>query len=299
MKRKSTSDSSSPNYTFTTASISSYSLTALEGSTQIFTITLTPSAGYSFTSTTNVALYPGTSGSLFCNSGDVTVTQTGASINDSGELVLTLTDSDFSNDGGTTSYLNFVGNAVAATTYTGISVKRSTTGFNGNTSSSWSDVTVYIPGTSSTLANTTTLYSSSSGGGANAGWYAQTTSGVWAYRYWTGSSFSGPTLTGVGTAPGSWTQLSSTGNFANHNIGSAPYGVTNNLCNSNQKVYNKVNLIWSTVSETTISSLTTSSAIVWVVGANSYSGSYAPINFTLDSTYGSGYTRLPSTDGLC
>jgi hypothetical protein len=297
VSRKSESDSSSGNYTITVGS--TYTLTALEGSTQVFTITLTPSAGYSFTNTTNVALYEfEENGSIFGQSTDSTVTQTGASINGSGQLVLTLTDSDFSNIGGTTSYLIFVGNSVAATTYNSINVKRSNSGFSGNTSSAWADTQVFIPGSSSTLANTNTLYANSSGtSDAGAGWYAQTLSGAWTYRYWTGNSFSGPTLTGVGTAPGSWTPLNG-GTFSNYKVGSAPYGASNNICNSTVSVSNKANGVWATTSESVIDAMTTSSATVWVVGTNSGIG-YSPVNFTSDSTYGVGYFRKTGTDGLC
>ena len=297
VSRKSTGDGSSGNYTFTP--VANYTLTALEGSTQEITITLTPSAGYSFTSTTNVDLYDSEeNGPIGGLSTDGSVEKTGASINGSGQLVLTLTVTGFSNTGGTTSYLIFVGNSVAATTYNQINVKRSNSGFNGNTSSAWEDTQVFIPGSSSTLANTNTLYANSSGNvKAAEGWYAQTSSGTWTYRYWTSNSFSGPTLTGVGKAPGSWTLLNG-GTFSNYKVGSAPYGPSNNICNSTVSVSNKANGVWATTSESVIDAMTTSSATVWVVGTNSGIG-YSPVNFTSDSTYGVNYFRKTGTDGLC
>jgi hypothetical protein len=289
--RKSTSDSSSPNYTSTVGG--TYTLTGIQGSSQTFTITLTPNSGFSFTSTTNVALYPGTSGSLFGFNGDDTVTQTGAAINGSGQLVLTLTDSNFNTGhSGNFSYLNIVGNAVGSTTGTGISVSRSTTGFSGTSSSAWSAATVFINPSFNNLSDATQLFATNQmSTNAQAGWYAQNISGSgWCYRYWTGSGFSSININGVSNSPGSWYDISMTNTSLYGTVGQTMYSnSTNNACTSPTSPNDiATNKIWSTTSD--LDSLTAGQAH-WAVGAAS--GSNAPVNFTdAGSTYGSGYISV-------
>jgi hypothetical protein len=286
----SSNSSTSVNYTINNPEIQTYTVYTQPG-VVTWDLTLIPKSGYQFTSTTNVAIY--TSGAIGGNTPDASVGQTDAVLS-GGNLVLSFSDSAMAAGN---SYVMLVGDAVATTTYTGVSMKRSTNGFNGNTSSAWSDVTVYTPG-GDNLVTTTTLYSSSSGGAATAGWYAQNFfSALWAYRYWTGSSFSGPVLSGMTTAPGSWKSLTSFG-FGAYKIGAAPFGSSNNICNSSVSISNKANGLWSTATEAVIDDQTTSSATIWVVGTNSGTGS-APVNFTSDSTYGANYFRNTDTIGLC
>ena len=286
----SSNSSTAVNYTINNPAIETYTVYTQPG-VVTWNLTLIPKAGYQFTSTTNVALY--TAGAIGGNTGDASVTQTNAVLS-GGNLVLSFSDSAMAAGN---SYLLFTGDAAATTTYTGVSMKRSTNGFNGNTASAWSNITVYTPG-GNNLVTTTTLYSSSSGGAATAGWYAQNFfSALWAYRYWTGSSFSGPVFSGMTTAPGSWTLLNG-GTFSNYKIGSAPFGASNHICNSIVSVSEKVNGIWATTSESVIDAMTTSSANVWVVGTNSGTG-YTPVNFTSDSTYGVNYFRKNGPEGLC
>jgi hypothetical protein len=287
VSRKSTSDSSSGNYTFTVGS--TYTLTGLEGSTQTFTITLTPSSGYSFTSTSNVALY--TTG-IFGTTPDASVTQTSASINSSGQLVLTLTDSDLQNTGSTVSYLQFVGNAVASSTGTGISVSKSTVGFSGTSSSGWTSSTVYISATETNLSNATALKSVSDlSTNAQTGWYAQNIAGSgWCYRYWTGTGFSTLIITGSSTAPGSWYDISTTSTAIYGTVGRIMYANgTYNACSSS-KTPNEVatTKIWASVSDLDNLSSGQSAFAIGVA-----SGSNAPIDFTNSgSTYGSGYISV-------
>lgn len=288
VSRKSTSDSASGNFTFTVGS--TYTLTGIEGSTQVFTITLSPNSGYSFTSTTNVSLY--TSGSIFGISGDTSVTQTGASINGLGQLVLTLTDSDLQNTGSSLSYLNFVGNAVGSTTGTGISVSRSTSGFSGTSSSAWSSFTVYIAPSANNLSDATQLYGSSAmNTSPSPGWYAQDILGYgWCYRYWTGSGFSGINMTEVSVSPGSWYDISYTSTITSGTVGQIMY-ISNsyNVCSSTTQP-NEIatNKIWSTTSD--LDSLT-SGQTHWAVGDTI--SSYAPVDFTdAGSPYGSGFISV-------
>lgn len=287
VSRKSTSDSSAGNYTFTVGS--TYTLTGIQGSTQTFTITLTPSAGYSFTSTTNVALY--TTG-IFGVTPDASVTQTSASINSSGQLVLTLTDSDLQNTGSTISYLQFVGNAVGSTTGTGLSVSKSTVGFSGTSSAGWTSNTVYISPSQTSLANATALYSTDAlSSNAGTGWYAQNIAGSgWCYRYWTGSGFSSISITGSSTAPGSWYDISATsmaiyGTVGNIMYANGTYNTCSSTVNPNDVATTK---IWATVSD--LDNLTTGQS-AFAIGAAS--GSYAPVDFAYaNSTYGGGYISV-------
>ena len=286
VSRKSTGDSASGNFTFTVGG--TYTLTGIQGSSQTFTITLTPSSGYSFTSTTNVSLY--TSGSIFGVSGDTSVTQTGASINGSGQLVLTLTDSDLQNTGSNFSYLNFVGNAVGSTTGTGISVSRSTTGFSGTSSSAWSAFTAYIAPSANNLSDATQIYGSSAmNTSPSAGWYAQSLSSGWCYRYWTGSGFSSFMMTGVSVSPGSWYDISSTSTVTTGTVGQIMYGnATYNVCSSTTQPGEIATKIWSTTSD--LDSLT-SGQTHWAVGHGT--SSYTPVDFTdAGSPYGSGYISV-------
>lgn len=289
---KSTSNSSAGNYTFTVGS--TYTLTGIQGSSQTFTITMTPSSGYSFTSTTsNVILY--TAGTIHGTSSiDISVTQTSAAINGSGQLVLTLTDSDLQNAGGSSlSYLQFVGNAVASSTGTGISVSRSTSGFSGTSSSAWSSQTVYIASSENNLSDASQIYTSNSGGlsgSPTTGWYAQNISGGWCYRYWTGSGFSSINMTGVSSAPGSgWYDITTTDTAAIGTVGRYPYGNTYHSCNSSTNPIDiATNKIWATTSDL---DLLTSGQTHWAVGAAS--GSHAPVDFSnAGSPYGSGYISV-------
>jgi hypothetical protein len=285
---KSTSNASSGNYTFTVGT--TYTLTGIQGSSQIFTITMTPSLGYSFTSTSNVALY--TAGAIHTTYAiDTSVTQTSAAINGSGQLVLTLTDSDLQNTGSSTSYLQFVGNAVASSTGTGISVSRSTSGFSGTSSSAWSSQTVYISSSENNLSDATQLYGSSAMNTSPiAGWYAQNISTGWCYRYWNGSGFSSINMTGISNSPGSWYDISTTNAAAIGTVGqimysSASYNACNSTTNPNDIATTK---IWATTSD--LDSLT-SGQTHWAVGVAS--GSHAPVNFTdAGSSYGSGYISV-------
>lgn len=287
VSRKSTSDSSSGNYTFTVGS--TYTLTGIQGSTQTFTITLTPSSGYSFTSTTNVALY--TTG-IFGVTPDASVTQASASINSSGQLVLTLTDSDLQNTGSTVSYLQFVGDAVGSTTGTGLSVSKSTTGFSGTSSAAWTSNTVYISASQTNLSNATTLYSTSAlSSNAGAGWYAQNIAGSgWCYRYWTGSGFSTLLISGSTTAPGSWYDISTTATAVYGTVGNIMYANgTYNACTSSANPNDiATTKIWASVSD--LDNLASGQS-AYAVGAAS--GSNAPVDFTsAGGSYGTGYISV-------
>jgi hypothetical protein len=286
---KSTSNSSAGNYTFTVGS--TYTLTGLQGSSQTFTITMTPSSGYSFTSTSNVALY--TAGTIHgTTSIDTSVTQTSAAINGSGQLVLTLNDSDLQNTGGSSlSYLQFVGNAVASSTGTGISVSRSTSGFSGTSSSAWSSQTVYIASSENNLSDASQIYGSNAlNTSPTPGWYAQNISGSgWCYRYWNGSGFSSINMTGVSNSPGSWYDISTTTTASIGTVGQIMYSNgTYNACTSVESPNGIAAKIWATTSD--LDSLT-SGQTHWAVGHGT--SSYVPVDFTdAGSPYGSGYISV-------
>ena len=302
VSRKSTSDSSSGNYTFTVGS--TYTLTGIQGSSQTFTITLTPNSGYSFTNTSNVVLY--TTAGIFGTTYDNTVLPTTgvpSVINGSGQLVLSLTDSDFNTGHGPSnlSYLQFVGNAVASSTGAGITVSRSTTGFSGTSSSAWSSTNVFISSTETSLSDATQIYASNTGGvlsgSPTSGWYAQNISGSgWCYRYWIQNiGFSSINMTGVSNSPGSWYDISTSGVAYTGTVGQIMYSnATYNVCTSSNNPNEIAAKIWATVSD--LSSLTTGQTH-WAVGHGT--SSYGPVDFSnAGSPYGGGYISQTPCFGL-
>ena len=299
VSRKSTSDSSSGNYTFTVGS--TYTLTGLQGSSQTFTITLTPNSGYSFTNTSNVVLYTATG--LFGTTYDASVSPTTgvpSVINGSGQLVLSLTDSNLQNTDNP-SYLQFVGNAVASTTGAGITVSRSTSGFSGTSSSAWSTTNVFISSTETSLSDATQIYTSNSGGLSGSpltGWYAQEiASGSWCYRYWiSGIGFSSINMTGVPNSPGSWYDISTTSAAYSATVGQIMYSnATYNVCTSSTNPNESgTTKIWATLSD--LDNLTTGQSH-WAVASAEFSND--PIDFSnAGSTYGSGYISVSPCFGL-
>jgi hypothetical protein len=284
--RISGSNSSAGNFTISPSG--SYTTSQISGSSFSFTITLIPNSGYSFTNTSNVVL--GTTGIWGVNI-DQSVTQTNATINSSGNLVLSLTDSSFPSTNGSYSILQFVGNAVASTTGIGISLSRSTTGFNGTNSSAWSSATVYISSSSSDLSNTSSIWTTSAmTTQAPTGWYAQNLSGGACYRYWTfGVGFSDIMMTGVSVAPGSWYEITTTDTAQVGTVGQIMYSSTSyNACNSTTNPVEIAAKIWATTSD--LDSLT-SGQTHWAVGHGT--SSYAPVDFTdAGSPYGFGYISV-------
>lgn len=291
---KSTSSSSlNGNVNYTSNPSSTYTTSAAPGSSGVvITITLTPNSGYAFTNANNVALYaanlPWTGASGGWPAFDASVTQTSATINQSGQLVLTFTDSSFPTTNGMYTILYLIGNAVVSQTYSGVSVKRSTTGFRGNEISAWSDATVYVQ-SGQTLANATSLYGSNNGQtSATPGWYAQQTGSTWTYRYWGSGTFVGPTLTGVNLSPGSWYNVTSSGVMTYGTVGRFPDYAASNVCGSNVNPIDNAAGIWATVSGTTIETMTANDS-VWVVASGLTSGNYGPIDWSNGGSYGSNY----------
>ena len=190
---------------YTTSPSSTYTTTDTAGTTVSISITLTPSSGYSFTSGSNISLWAPTGGSIFGVSPDASVTQVSSTLNGNGTITLTLSDSSYPTASDpTTSNLIIIGNASAASTPTGLTVKRSTVGFAGTSSGSWSNETVYING-SGNLSTVGQIFGTSSlNSSPVAGWYAQNISAGWCYRYWNGSSFGTMNMTGVSNSPGNW-----------------------------------------------------------------------------------------------
>jgi hypothetical protein len=291
--RKSSSDSSAGNFTISPSG--SYTTSQISGSSFSFTVTLIPNSGYSFTNTNNVVL-SGTG--IWGVNIDTSVTQTSASINGSGHLVLSLTDSSFPSTNNSYSILQFVGNAVASTTSTGITVSRSTNGFNGTSSSAWSSLTVYIASSANSLSDATAIWLNSNlSGEPPTGWYSQNISGSgFCYRYWTqGTGFSSINMTGVSLSPGSWNDISTTSVAYTGTVGNFPYvNGTYNVCNSSSNPNEIATKIWSTISD--LSSLTTGQTH-WAVGHGT--SSYAPVDFSdAGSPYGSGYISQTPCFGL-
>ena len=199
---------------------------------------------------------------------------------------MTFTDSSFPTTNGMYTILYLIGNAVVSQSYSGLSIKRSTTGFRGNESSAWSDATVYVQ-SGQTLANATSLYGSSNGQtSATPGWYAQQTGNTWTYRYWGSGTFSGPTLTSVGVAPGSWYNVTTADVMTYGKVGRFPDPYNSNVCESTINPSDNAAGIWSSVSS--IEGMATND-IAYVVASGLTSGNYGPINWSNGSTFGSDY----------
>lgn len=281
--------STTPNYTMSPAS--SFSASAAPGSSGVtITITLTPNSGYQFTNTNNVALY--TSANLFnWPARDTSVTQTSATINQSGQLILTFTDSSFPTVNGGTSILQIIGDAQPVTTGTGLSVKRSVSGFQGNNSSAWTNQTVYIS-SGSTFDNATYLYSDVNlSSGVSQGWYAYNNGSSWSYRYYGAGSFSSfCNMTGVSVAPGSWNNISSETFITSGTVGRFPAAGSNNACNSSVNPDDLAIYFWSTGSNLANMGQGTS---VKVVSSGVVQGAGQPIDWSdAGSTYGAAYISM-------
>jgi hypothetical protein len=201
----SSSNTTSVNYT--TSPASTYTTTDTAGTTVSISITCTPNSGFAFTSASNISLWAPTGGSIFGVSPDASVTQSSSVLNPNGTITLTLSDSSYpASTDPTTSNLIILGSASASASPNALSVRRSTVGFAGSTSGSWSNQTIYVNGTNN-LSQVNQIYATSSlNSSPTPGWYAQNISTGWCYRYWNGSSFGTMNMTGVNIAPGSWTQ---------------------------------------------------------------------------------------------
>ena len=292
--RSKTTSSLASNVNYTISGSGTFTTSAAPGSSGVtITYTLTPASGYQFNSTANVALYtsnvPWTNAQGGWGAYDPSVTQTSATINQSGQLVLTLTDSSFPTTNNLYSWLYLIGDAVQIQTGTGISVKRSTTGFQGNNNSAWSDTTVYL--TAGSTFNTATVLYSNSGlsSGASTGWYAYYNGTSWSYRYYSTGAFSSMyNISGVNTAPGSWSSVSSDSLITNGSIGNFPV-TANNACTSIIQPIDVATYFWSNIS--TLSTMASGNTAVVVASGNT-AGNGAPINWNTHSTYGSGYVSL-------
>lgn len=191
---------------YTTSPSSTYTTADTSGTPVTLTITCTPNSGYSFTSANNLALRT-TAVTYGANTitPDSTVTQANSVLNQNGTITLTLTENTYpaTNDAPTTNLI-IIGNASQASTPTGLTVKRSTVGFAGTSSGSWTNQTIYING-SGNLSTVSQIFGTDSlNSSPTPGWYAQNLSAGWCYRYWNGSSFGTMNMTGVSNAPGSW-----------------------------------------------------------------------------------------------
>jgi hypothetical protein len=293
--RSKTASSLDSSVNYTISGSGTFTTSAAPGASGVtITYTLTPSSGYQFNNTTNVALrtqnVPWTNAQGGWGAYDASVTQTSASINQSGQLVLTLTDSSFPTTNNLYTWLYLIGDAVQNVTGTGISVKRSLSGFQGSSSSAWTDQTVYIP-SNSNFNTTTNLYSNSNlTSGASSGWYAWNSGSGWSYRYYNNGTFSSMyNMSGVTNAPGSWYNVSYDQLITSAGIGSYNLTAQYNACNSTVTPDMNAVYFWSTVSS--LSTMSTSST-ARVVASGAAQGSDAPINWCTDGTYGSGYVSL-------
>lgn len=291
---------------YTTSPTSTYTTTDTAGTTVSISITLTPSSGYSFTSGSNISLWAPTGGSIFGVSPDASVVQASSTLNGNGTITLTLTDNSYpTSTDGTTSNLIIIGNASAASTPTGLTVKRSTVGFAGASSGSWSNETVYING-SGNLSTVSQIFGTSSLNSApTAGWYAQSLSGGWCYRYWTGSAFGTMNMTGVSNAPGSWYATADSlffyggvGGYPSSPVAYSPTAYS--ACDFYKYIingsYGTARNVWTSIQ---YPSNMTSYSQCFVVADNYHTGNtnYVSIDWT-NNGYESGYASLDPCFGL-
>lgn len=295
------------NYTISSPSGGTFNTSAAPGSSGVqITFVLTPNSGYQFNNTTNVALrtqnVPWTGAQNGWGAFDASVTQTSATINQSGQLVLTFTDSSFPTTNNLYTWLYLIGNAVQISTGTGISARRSVTGFQGSSTSAWSNVTVYIP-SNSTFNNTTQLYGDIGlSTSPLPGWYAQQVNSLWSYRYWNGSSFSSMyNMSGITLAPGSWFNVNTNALVQQGRIGRFPtnMGLPNNsACDSLVNPFDLASNFWSTVSSPSTMGTGTTAVLVASNVVQSGVGSGDPIDWCTDTTHGSGFVTINNCQKL-
>jgi hypothetical protein len=291
---------------YTSSPSSTYTTTDTTGTTVSISITLTPNSGYSFTSGSNISLWAPTGGSIFGVSPDASVTQSSSVLNPNGTITLTLSDSSYpASTDPTTSNLIIIGNAAAASSATGLTVKRSTVGFAGTSSGSWSNETVYING-SGNLSTVSQIFGTSSlNSSPTAGWYAQSLSGGWAYRYWNGSSFGTMNMTGVSNSPGNWYAGTGDSLIAYGGVGGYPRSVVQlqtgySACDFYKQIvngsYGTARNVWT--SQQYPSNLS-AYAQCFVVADNYHSGNtnYVSIDWT-NNGYELGYASLDPCFGL-
>jgi hypothetical protein len=285
---------------YTSSPSSTYTTTDTAGTTVSISITLTPNSGYSFTSGSNISLWAPSGGSIFGVSPDASVVQVSSTLNSNGTITLTLTDNQYpASTDPSTSNLIIIGNASASSSATGLTVKRSTVGFAGTSSGSWSNETVFING-SGNLSTVSQIFGTNQlNSNATAGWYAQSLSGGWAYRYWNGSSFGTMNMTGVSNSPGNWYSGTGDSLFTYGGVGGYPRSTAQiqtgySACDFYKVVingsYGTARNVWT--SQQYPSNLS-SYAQCFVVADNYHSGNtnYVSIDWTNNGTE-SGYASL-------
>jgi len=289
---------------YTTSPSDTYTTTDTTGTTVSISITFTPSSGYAFTSGSDISLY--TTGSIHGSpSPDASVTQVSSTLNANGTITLVLSDSSFPAINNGASDLVILGHATAASSPTGLTVKRSTVGFAGTSSGSWSNQTVYING-SGDLSTTSQIFPDSAmNSSAVPGWYAQSLSGGWCYRYWTGSAFGTMNMTGVSNSPGSWYSGTGDSLFLYGGVGGYPRSVVQaqtgySACDFYKYVingsYGTARNVWTSQQYPSNMSVY---AECFVVADNYHSGNtnYVSIDWT-NNGYESGYASLDPCYGL-
>ena len=273
------SGSSSQTVNYTSSPASTYTTTDTSGTSVVLTITFTPSAGYAFTSSSDISLWAPTGGSIFGVSPDSTVTQTSSVLNGNGTITLTVTDSSYpTSTDPSTSNLIILGHASAAASPVGITVKRSTTGFAGNNGGAWSNQTIYVNGTNN-LASVSQIYGTSAlNSSPTPGWYAQSISSGWCYRYWNGSSFGTMTMSGVSIAPGNW-YATNDSLFTYGGVGGYPsaFGMSGySACDVGFTPIDTANHIWTSIASPSGMANYSSCYVI----ADNYGTSYDSVNFT-------------------
>ena len=295
---------------YTTSPASTYTTTDTAGTTVSISITFTPISGYAFTSGSDISLY--TAGTIHgSGSPDASVTQVSSTLNGNGTITLTLSDSSFPATNGSLSNLIILGHASASSSPTGLTVKRSTVGFAGTSSGSWSNQTVYING-SGRLDTVSQIFGTSSlNSYATEGWYAQDltsiygSAGGWCYRYWTGSAFGTMNIPGgVSNSPGQW-YAAADSLFFYGGVGGYPRSVTQSqtgysACDFYKYVingsYGTSRNVWTSVQ---YPSNMSSYSQCFVVADNYHTGNtnYVSIDWT-NNGYESGYASLDPCFGL-